>query len=98
AERPRIDRVNPPRSTLFLAAAAGALSHVALDLLSGARIAIAWPLFNRRVSAPLVAMADPWLIALCLVWLAMLWPARIRLRRASRIAVASAAIFLCTKA
>jgi membrane-bound metal-dependent hydrolase YbcI (DUF457 family) len=80
------------------AAAAGALSHVALDLLSGARIAIAWPLFNGRVSAPLVAMADPWLIAVCLVWLAMLWPARIPLRRASRIAVATAAIFMCAKA
>jgi len=98
AERPPIARLKASRSTLFLAAAAGALSHVALDLLSGARIAIAWPLFNRRVSAPLVAMADPWLIAVCLVWLAMLWPARIPLRRASRIAVATAAIFLCAKA
>jgi membrane-bound metal-dependent hydrolase YbcI (DUF457 family) len=83
---------------LFAAAAAGAMSHVALDLLSGARIAIAWPLFNGRVSAPLVAMADPWLIAICLLWLAMLWPARIPLPRASRIAVAAAAIFVCAKA
>jgi membrane-bound metal-dependent hydrolase YbcI (DUF457 family) len=83
---------------VFLAAAAGAVSHVLLDLLSGARIAIAWPLFNRRVSVPLVAMADPWLIAICLAWLAMLWPARIPLRRASRIAVATAAIFVCAKA
>jgi membrane-bound metal-dependent hydrolase YbcI (DUF457 family) len=86
------------RPALFAAAAAGAMSHVALDLLSGARIAIAWPLFNGRVSAPLVAMADPWLIAICLLWLAMLWPARIPLPRASRIAVAAAAIFVCAKA
>ena len=98
AERPPIARLKASRSTLFLAAAAGAVSHVLLDLLSGARIALAWPLFNRRVSAPLVAMADPWLIAICLAWLAMLWPARIPLRRASRIAVATTAIFLCAKA
>ena len=83
---------------LFFASAAGALSHIALDLLSGARIAIAWPLLNRRVSAPLVAMADPWLIAISLAWLVMLWPARIRLQRASQIVISAAVIFLCAKA
>ena len=86
------------RSDLFVAAAAGALSHIALDLLSGARIASGWPLFNRRVSAPLVAMADPWLLALSLAWLVMLWPARIRLQRASQIVLAAAVVFLCAKA
>lgn len=86
------------RSDLFTAAAAGALSHLALDLLSGARIAIAWPLFNGRVSAPLVAMADPWLLAISVAWLVMLWPARIRLQRASRIVVSAAVVFLCAKA
>jgi membrane-bound metal-dependent hydrolase YbcI (DUF457 family) len=98
AERPPIARLKASRSTLFLAAAAGAMSHIALDLLSGARIAVAWPLFDRRVSAPLVAMADPWLVAICLIWLAMLWPARIPLRRASRIVVATAAVFVGAKA
>jgi membrane-bound metal-dependent hydrolase YbcI (DUF457 family) len=83
---------------ILLAAAAGALSHIALDLLSGARIAIAWPLFNGRVSAPLVAMADPWLLAISVAWLVMLWPARIRLQRASQIVVAAAVVFLCGKA
>jgi membrane-bound metal-dependent hydrolase YbcI (DUF457 family) len=86
------------RSDLLPAAAVGALSPIVLDLLSGARIAIAWPLLNRRVSAPLVAMADPWLLALSLAWLVMLWPARIRLQRASQIVVAAAVVFLCAKA
>jgi membrane-bound metal-dependent hydrolase YbcI (DUF457 family) len=83
--------------TLFIAAAAGAMSHLALDLLSGARIAVGWPLVDRRVSLPLVAMADPWLVAMSLAWLLLLWPARIDLRRASRALVAAAAIFFCAK-
>ena len=41
------------------------MSHIALDLVSGARIALGWPLLNRRVSWPLVAMADPWMIGIC---------------------------------
>jgi membrane-bound metal-dependent hydrolase YbcI (DUF457 family) len=84
--------------TIVGAALAGALSHVALDLLSGARIGVLWPLADRRVSIPLVAMFDPWLIAICVVWLLLLWPARLHLRRASRAAVAAAALFLCVKA
>jgi membrane-bound metal-dependent hydrolase YbcI (DUF457 family) len=83
---------------LFAAAAAGALSHVALDLLSGARIAIGWPLLDRRVSLPLLAMADPWFVALCIAWLFWLWPVRLHLRRASRALLAAAAIFVCVKA
>lgn len=83
---------------MFRAAAAGALSHIALDLISGARIAILWPLDANRGSLPLVAMADPWLVAMCLVWLLMLWPARVRLRTASRALLSAAAIFLCFKA
>src|SRR5262249_60045904 len=58
--------------TLFAAAAAGALSHIALDLISGARIAILWPFVDRRVSLPLVAMADPWIVGICLAWFLML--------------------------
>jgi membrane-bound metal-dependent hydrolase YbcI (DUF457 family) len=83
---------------LFAVALAGALSHIALDLVSGARIAILWPLVDRRVSLPLVAMADPWFIGICIVWILMLWPARVPLRRASRVAVAATVVFLCFKA
>jgi membrane-bound metal-dependent hydrolase YbcI (DUF457 family) len=83
---------------LFRAATAGAMSHIALDLMSGARIAVAWPLFGGRVSLPLVAMADPWFVAICAAWLLMLWPSRISLRSASRMTIAAATIFLCLKA
>lgn len=49
---------------LFLAAWTGTLSHVLFDLVSGASIKIGWPLLQGRLSIPLVAMADPWLIAI----------------------------------
>lgn len=48
----------------FLALALGTLSHVALDLVSGATIRLLWPVTDRRFSEPLVAMADPWLAGL----------------------------------
>jgi membrane-bound metal-dependent hydrolase YbcI (DUF457 family) len=102
ASRPAHGREGSPEGLrygdLCAAAGAGALSHIVLDLMSGARIAVLWPLVDRRVSMPLVAMADPWVIAICIVWLLMLWPARVSLRRASRAVVAAAAIFLCMKA
>ncbi|HMF95590.1 MAG TPA: metal-dependent hydrolase [Vicinamibacterales bacterium] len=85
-------------AALVCAAAAGALSHVALDLMSGARIAILWPFVDRRVSLPLVAMADPWVIGICIAWLLLLWPARIPLRRASQVVIAATVVFLCFKA
>lgn len=83
---------------LLCAAIAGALSHLVLDLTSGARIAILWPFIDRRVSLPLVAMADPWIIGICVAWLLMLWPAGIPLRRASQAVVAVTMVFLCFKA
>lgn len=48
----------------ILAVALGTLSHVALDLFSGATIRLLWPVTDRRFSEPLVAMADPWLAGL----------------------------------
>jgi membrane-bound metal-dependent hydrolase YbcI (DUF457 family) len=51
---------------LVAAAATGALSHLALDVLSGARTRLAWPFVDTRVSVPLMAMADPWFIAICI--------------------------------
>src|SRR5262249_11416686 len=84
--------------TIFGAALAGAFSHIALDLISGARIAILWPLLSRRVSLPLVAMADPWLVVISILWLLMLWPARIEVRRASQVVVSATVIFLCFQA
>ena len=83
--------------TVFAAAAAGALSHVLLDLIAGARIAVAWPIAERRVSLPLVAMFDPWFIGICTGWLLMLWPVRVTLQRASRALVAALVAFACLK-
>jgi membrane-bound metal-dependent hydrolase YbcI (DUF457 family) len=72
-------------STLLAAASAGAMSHIALDLVSGARIALGWPLLNRRVSWPLVAMADPWIIGICIAGvIAPLFIASIRSTRCTR--------------
>jgi hypothetical protein len=61
---------------LALAACAGALSHVTLDLIAGADIRPFWPLAERVVSWPLFAMADPWLFGLFVAALALLWRAR----------------------
>jgi len=88
----------PPFTTLLAAAAAGAMSHIALDLASGARIAVAWPIVGRRVSAPLVAMADPWFVAITVGGLTILRLGRVRLHTAARYVVAAAAIFLAVKA
>src|SRR3954466_7265623 len=41
---------------LAAATAAGAMSHLALDAVSGARIRLAWPFADQRVGFPLVAM------------------------------------------
>ena len=50
---------------LWAAASAGALKVTSrLDVLSGARIRAGWPLVPARVTLPLVAMADPWLLGI----------------------------------
>ena len=90
---------SPPRfATLLAAAAAGAMSHIGLDLVSGARIALAWPILDRRVSAPLVAMADPWFVAICVGGFLVLRTARVGRRAASRASIAAAAVVLSVKA
>ena len=49
---------------LVPAAWAGSLSHLILDILSGAQVGLGWPLTDSRMSVPLVAMAEPVLIAI----------------------------------
>ena len=80
------------------AAAAGAVSHIALDLASGARIAVGWPLWQRRVSMPLVAMADPWLIGICVAALFAVWPGRAPARTVARRVLGAMTLFLVFKA
>jgi membrane-bound metal-dependent hydrolase YbcI (DUF457 family) len=62
--------------TLALAASLAALSHLTLDVLSGARIAPAWPLDPTRVSVPLVAMGEPWLASFFVLAAAAMWLVR----------------------
>jgi membrane-bound metal-dependent hydrolase YbcI (DUF457 family) len=83
---------------LLAAASAGAATHVALDLCAGGRIAVGWPLMAVRLSSPLVAMADPWLLGASLAWMLLVWPSRARFRSGSRAFVTLAAAFIGLKA
>jgi membrane-bound metal-dependent hydrolase YbcI (DUF457 family) len=87
----------PAFGVLFAAATAGAFSHLILDLACGGRIRLGWPLLQDRVTMPLVAMADPWLIAICVAGLLALWPGRRPLRLVSRTIVGSAIVLLAMK-
>jgi len=70
---------------LALAASLAALSHVTLDVLSGARIAPAWPLVPTRVSVPLVAMGEPWLACFFVLAAAALWLVRPQRHHTARV-------------
>jgi membrane-bound metal-dependent hydrolase YbcI (DUF457 family) len=59
-----------------LAAIVGALSHLALDVGSGATIRLLWPVLETRYSFPLVSMADPWLAAILIAGAAWCWRLR----------------------
>lgn len=82
---------------LLAATAAGAISHLGLDLVSGARIRVGWPFVQQRVSLPLVAMADPWLIGICVAGLLAFWPGGTRLRTVARAILIAATAFLAFK-
>lgn len=85
-------------STLCRAAVAGALTHLAGDIVSGARLQPAWPIWTQTVSLPLVAMADPWTIAIVLAGAGVMWIQRQQLERGARLALAGLAVFLMVKA
>jgi len=83
--------------TLLAGTSIGALSHLALDLLCGGRLRVGWPLLDARISVPLVAMADPWLVAIFSSGALALWIARRQPRSASLCTIATAAAFLAVK-
>jgi membrane-bound metal-dependent hydrolase YbcI (DUF457 family) len=85
-------------SDLFAAAWLGCLSHIALDLVSGARLQIAWPFVTGHVGLPLVAMAEPWLLAIFAVGAVALAMMRHRPRGTAFGVVAGVAAFLGVKA
>jgi LexA-binding, inner membrane-associated putative hydrolase len=83
--------------SLFGAAWLGALSHLALDVVSGARIKVAWPLIDARTHVPLVAMAEPWLLGVFIIGILSLVLVRGR-RRATAITLLTAVVaFLIVK-
>lgn len=86
-----------PLARLWRYAAAGALSHLALDVLSGARIRLLWPLADAVVSLPIVAMADPILLGVLVGGLAALTVLRPVKRQAAMVAVAAVALGLTAK-
>jgi membrane-bound metal-dependent hydrolase YbcI (DUF457 family) len=84
-------------TSLALAASVGSLSHVVFDLVSGAGIKLAWPFLHGRASLPLVAMADPWLIAICATGAGAFWIFRRRAFTVATMVVAAIATFLTLK-
>jgi len=82
---------------LLGAATAGAMSHIVLDAASGARIRAGWPIVSPVVTLPCVAMADPWLIGICVAGLLARWVGRQPLRTVSRALVGAAIVFLTIK-
>jgi membrane-bound metal-dependent hydrolase YbcI (DUF457 family) len=84
-------------STLFMAAAIGTASHLLLDLVSGAQIRLGWPLVSWRVGVPLVAMAEPFLVAVLATGGVFLLIARKRRRRIALVALGAMLTFLTVK-
>ena len=84
-------------SSLMLAAGIGALSHLTFDLISGALVRPGWPLFQERLSIPLVAMADPWLVGICVAGAIALWVGRRRMAAIARGILLTIGAFLALK-
>jgi len=84
-------------TSLVRAASIGALSHLAFDLLSGATLTLGWPLYDGRLSIPLVAMADPWLVGLCGAGAAALWIGRRNMAGVARAVVLTIGVFFALK-
>jgi membrane-bound metal-dependent hydrolase YbcI (DUF457 family) len=90
---------NPSFGASVFAAWLGAASHVLLDLLSSARLRPGWPLVDTAVSLPAAAMADPWMLGLCVFGpIAIRMAPPDRKRRAAASALAALALFLVVKA
>jgi membrane-bound metal-dependent hydrolase YbcI (DUF457 family) len=87
-----------PIGGLVAAGAVGALSHLAMDVLSGAQVRLFWPLVDRRFSLPLVAMADLWLIVVLTCVAIALWVFRRTMQRAAIVSLVCLAAFFGVKA
>ena len=74
-----------------------AISHVAADIVTGGRLHAGWPLVDSMTTLPLVAMHDPWTIAVLSAGLVLLWRSRAGMQRAARILLLGLALFLGAK-
>lgn len=83
---------------LALAATLAALTHLSLDVLSGAPLALGWPLVGTRMTLPLVAMADPWLVALFSAGGIAMWLARPHLWRVAAAVLIAVSLLFAVKA
>ena len=84
-------------ASLVLAAWLGTLSHLAFDVFSGATLNLGWPLLEMRPSLPLVAMADPWLLAICTAGVIALWVQRHNMAATAKTVVLVIGTFLAIK-
>ena len=93
-------RVRLPQSLVALATlgALAALSHLILDVLSGAEVVLGWPFAQGRFGLPLVAMADPWLVALLVAGAIYMWRTRRPLAAAALSVLLAAGCLLAAKA
>jgi membrane-bound metal-dependent hydrolase YbcI (DUF457 family) len=84
-------------ASFVFAAFVGTLSHLAFDVFSGASLNLGWPLFEMRPSLPLVAMADPWLLAICIAGAIALWVQRRDMAATAKTVVLVISAFLAIK-
>ncbi len=82
---------------LAAAGVSGAISHLALDVLSGARLGLLWPFTEARTTLPLVAMAEPWLVALLAIGAMAMWLRRGQMTRTARAVLVAVLAFFCVK-
>ena len=90
-------RSTQPIRPLFHASLFAVLSHLALDVVSGARIQIGWPFVGGRTHVPLVAMAEPWVIVLCVLGAAMIAKSTTQARRVASIVLIALTVALTLK-
>ena len=81
---------------LIVPAVIAALSHLAADIVTGARLRPAWPLADTIVSLPLVAMGDPFTIVILAIGGVVMWRTRSS-PTAARGALAALCLFLLVK-
>jgi hypothetical protein len=79
------------------AAILAAVLHPVLDIVTGARIGLGWPFTDARISWPLVAMGDPWLVATLTMGVGALWLGRHQLPRTARAVLVAVAVFFAIK-